>query len=171
MGFLLHQGATVLCLHAGTAQPVVVNPRVKVSGQQIVTQTSTYTIAGCSLASVPSPFCASATWTSGATLVPLIIDLATDGDVHFRGRDNPHRARYLADRSDMDVNIDGVFSAMVLDVEASIRRGKSVNRRTARSHRARDSPQGSSRRPATDDGFLMHSSARQRRLDSAGAAA
>ena len=69
MGFLLHQGATVLCLHAGTAQPVVVNPRVKVSGQQIVTQTSTYTIAGCSLASVPSPFCASATWTSGATRV------------------------------------------------------------------------------------------------------
>jgi hypothetical protein len=68
-GFLVHQGATVLCLHGGTAQPVVVNPRVKVSGQQIVTQTSTYTIAGCSLASSSGPFCASATWTTGATRV------------------------------------------------------------------------------------------------------
>jgi hypothetical protein len=68
-GFLVHQGATVLCLHGGTAQPVVVNPRVKVSGQQIVTQTSTYTIAGCSLASSSPSFCASATWTSGATRV------------------------------------------------------------------------------------------------------
>jgi hypothetical protein len=68
-GFLVHQGATVLCLHGGTAQPVIVNPRVKVSGQQIVTQTSTYTIAGCSLASSGSSFCASATWTTGATRV------------------------------------------------------------------------------------------------------
>jgi hypothetical protein len=46
-GTLLHLGATVLCMHAGQAQPVVSNPRVKVGGQPIVTQTSTYTIAGC----------------------------------------------------------------------------------------------------------------------------
>src|SRR5438067_1786436 len=68
-GFLVHQGATVLCLHGGTAQPVVVNPRVKVSDQQIVTQTSTYTIAACSLSTSSGPFCATATWTSGATRV------------------------------------------------------------------------------------------------------
>jgi hypothetical protein len=67
--FLVHQGATVLCLHSGTAQPLIVNPRVKVSGQQIVTQTSTYSIMGCSLTSPTNPFCASATWTSGATRV------------------------------------------------------------------------------------------------------
>jgi hypothetical protein len=68
-GFLLHQGATVMCLHGGTAQPVVVNPRVKVGGQQIVTQTGTYSITACSLATSNSPFCATATWTSGATRV------------------------------------------------------------------------------------------------------
>ncbi len=70
-GFLVHRGATVLCLHGGTAQPVVVNPRVKVSDQQIVTQTSSYTIAACSLTTVPpgTTFCATATWTSGATRV------------------------------------------------------------------------------------------------------
>ena len=46
-GFLLHLGATVMCMHAGQAQPVVPNPRVRVSGQPTVTQASTYTIAGC----------------------------------------------------------------------------------------------------------------------------
>ena len=46
-GFLLHLGATVMCMHAGQAQPVVTNPRVRVSGQPTVTQASTYTIAGC----------------------------------------------------------------------------------------------------------------------------
>ncbi len=30
-GFLLHEGATVLCLHVGQAQPMVPNPRVTVS--------------------------------------------------------------------------------------------------------------------------------------------
>ena len=61
--------AKVLCLHGGKAQPDVVNPRVKVSGQQIVTKKSTYTVAGCSLASSSGPFCASAAWTTGATRV------------------------------------------------------------------------------------------------------
>ncbi len=65
-GNLLHQGATVSCAHAGQAQPMVVNPRVTVGGQPIVTQTSTYAIAGCSLASVPSPPCATAQWTTAA---------------------------------------------------------------------------------------------------------
>jgi hypothetical protein len=70
-GFLLHQGATVLCLHAGQAQPMVVNPRVKVSGQPIVTQTAVYTIAGCTL---PPPIaangpCVTAQWITAATRV------------------------------------------------------------------------------------------------------
>lgn len=68
-GFLVHQGATILCLHGGTAQPVVTNPRVKVSSRPIVTQSSTYTIAGCSLTSPTAPFCASAQWTTAATRV------------------------------------------------------------------------------------------------------
>lgn len=70
-GYLLHQGATVLCLHVGQAQPVVANPRVKVSGQPIVTQTSSYTIAGCTL---PPPTagngpCITAQWITAATRV------------------------------------------------------------------------------------------------------
>jgi len=69
-GFLLHMGATVLCMHAGQAQPVVTNPRVKVGGQPIVTQTSTYTIAGCPFMVVPSPSpCVTAQWGTAATRV------------------------------------------------------------------------------------------------------
>jgi hypothetical protein len=69
-GFLLHLGATVLCSHPpGQAQPVVTNPRVTVSGQPIVTQTSQYVIAGCALATVPSPPCATAQWVTAATRV------------------------------------------------------------------------------------------------------
>ena len=70
-GFLLHQGATVLCSHAGQAQPTAVNPRVKVMGQAIVTLANTYTVAGCTM---PPPTagngpCATAQWMSGATRV------------------------------------------------------------------------------------------------------
>ena len=68
-GYLLHMGATVLCLHAGQAQPVTTNPRVKVGGQPIVTQSCSYAIAGCTLASVPSPPCATAQWVVAATRV------------------------------------------------------------------------------------------------------
>ncbi len=46
-GPLLHLGATVLCSHAGQAQPTAPNPRVLVSGQLIVTLASPYVIAGC----------------------------------------------------------------------------------------------------------------------------
>ncbi|MEM9267101.1 MAG: hypothetical protein AAGA46_16415 [Cyanobacteria bacterium P01_F01_bin.13] len=70
-GYLLHQGASVLCLHAGQAHPVATNPRVKVSGQAIVTQSNSYTITGCTL---PPPNagngpCVSAQWISAATRV------------------------------------------------------------------------------------------------------
>ena len=54
-GNLLHQGATVLCMHAGTAQPTVPDPRVRVSGQPIVTQSTLYTIAGCPFMSGTNP--------------------------------------------------------------------------------------------------------------------
>jgi len=70
-GYLLHEGATVFCAHTGQAQPVVTNPRVSVSGQPIVTQDSTYTIAGCILPPPPSGNgpCATAQWVSAATRV------------------------------------------------------------------------------------------------------
>jgi hypothetical protein len=70
-GFLLHQGATVLCLHAGQAQPTAVNPRVKVGGQPVTTLSAPYTIAGCTL---PPPIvangpCVTAQWVTAATRV------------------------------------------------------------------------------------------------------
>jgi hypothetical protein len=69
-GFLLHVGATVLCAHAGQAQPTVPNPRVRVAGQPIVVQTTTYTVAGCpfNVSGAPSP-CITAQWVAGALRV------------------------------------------------------------------------------------------------------
>lgn len=69
-GYILHQGAQVFCMHAGTAQPMIVNPRVTVSGQPIVTQTCSYAIAGCPF--VPPAGngpCVTAQWITGATRV------------------------------------------------------------------------------------------------------
>jgi len=68
-GYLLHMGATVLCMHAGQAQPITTNPRVRVGGQPITTQTSTYMIAACTLSSVPSPPCVTAQWVVAAMRV------------------------------------------------------------------------------------------------------
>ena len=45
--FLLHVGATVMCMHGGQATPTVPFPRVKVSGQPVVTVSAPYAIAGC----------------------------------------------------------------------------------------------------------------------------
>ncbi len=71
MGFLLHENATVLCLHAGQARPVVTDQRVKVSGQKIVSQPMTYTISGCTLPPPPGGNgpCVTATWMSAALRV------------------------------------------------------------------------------------------------------
>jgi hypothetical protein len=53
-GFLLHQGATVLCSHAGQAQPTTVNPRVMVSGMPVVNMPGPWMIAGCALPPPPA---------------------------------------------------------------------------------------------------------------------
>lgn len=70
-GFLLHQGATVLCLHAGQAQPTTVFPRVKVGSQPVVTQPTIYTIAGCTLPPPPAANgpCVTAQFITAATRV------------------------------------------------------------------------------------------------------
>jgi hypothetical protein len=69
-GFLLHLGATVLCAHGGQAQPTQPNPRVRVTGQPVVTQAAPYTVAGCPFVAgvVPSP-CVTAQWVTGAVRV------------------------------------------------------------------------------------------------------
>lgn len=69
-GFLLHQGATILCAHGGQARAMAPNPRVRVSGQATVTQISPYIVAGCpfTIAGAPSP-CTTARWTTAALRV------------------------------------------------------------------------------------------------------
>ena len=70
-GTLLHVGATVLCIHAGQAQPTTPNPRVLVSGQPTVTLSTLYTIAGCTLPPPPGANgpCVTAQFVSAATKV------------------------------------------------------------------------------------------------------
>jgi hypothetical protein len=70
-GFLLHVGATVLCMHAGQAQPTIPNPRVMVGGQPVVNQTGPYTVAGCPFPPPPAGTgpCVMAQWVTGAVRV------------------------------------------------------------------------------------------------------
>lgn len=77
-GFLAHQGATVLCAHAGQAQPTAPNPRVTVGGQATVTLSTPYTVAGCPLPPNAGGPCVTGQWTAGSTRVtslgqPLVI--------------------------------------------------------------------------------------------------
>lgn len=69
-GSLLHQGATVTCLHGGQAQPSAPMARVQVAGQAVVTQPPPWTVGGCpfALPSGPSP-CVTAAWVTAATRV------------------------------------------------------------------------------------------------------
>jgi uncharacterized Zn-binding protein involved in type VI secretion len=69
-GFLLHQGATVLCMHGGQAQATAPTPRVKVGGQMVATQPAPWVVAGCPYltSGVPTP-CVTAQWVSAATRV------------------------------------------------------------------------------------------------------
>lgn len=70
-GFVVHQGAVVLCTHAGTAQPTVVSPRVSVMGMPIVTVAAPYAVAGCTFPAMTSgaPPCVTAQWTTGAVRI------------------------------------------------------------------------------------------------------
>ncbi|HEY2800183.1 MAG TPA: hypothetical protein VGI85_06290 [Chthoniobacterales bacterium] len=75
---IVHYGATVNCFHGGLAQPLVLSPRVLVSGQQVVTLTTPYNVIGCALASGSTPPCVTANWVTAATRVfangaPVII--------------------------------------------------------------------------------------------------
>ena len=51
------------------AQPVVPNPRVRASGQPIVTQPNPYLLAGCSLPPASGGPCVKAQWITAATRV------------------------------------------------------------------------------------------------------
>jgi hypothetical protein len=70
-GYLVHEGATVLCSHAGQAEPTATEPRVKVSGQPVATQPAPYTVAGCAMP--PPPLgngpCVTALWITASVRV------------------------------------------------------------------------------------------------------
>jgi hypothetical protein len=68
-GFLLHVGATVLCMHGGQAQATVPSPRVRVGGQPIVLVNAPHMVAGCPLVPPPLPPCTVVNWTVGALRV------------------------------------------------------------------------------------------------------
>jgi hypothetical protein len=68
---LLHQGATVVCAHQGRAQPAATDPKVSVTGQAVVTQPTSYSIAGCTLPPPPGANgpCATGQWLSASTKI------------------------------------------------------------------------------------------------------
>jgi hypothetical protein len=68
-GYVLHSGATVLCLHGGQAQPTAPLPRVKVGGQAAAGQAAPYTVSGCALPSNAGGPCVTAQWVVAATRV------------------------------------------------------------------------------------------------------
>ena len=65
--FLLHVGATVMCMHGGHAEPAEPDARVLVDGQPIVTQPKLYRVTGCpfNVGGGPSP-CVTAQWLSAS---------------------------------------------------------------------------------------------------------
>jgi hypothetical protein len=69
-GYVLHAGATVLCVHGGQASPTAPSPRVKVGGQLATTLSGPYAVAGCPFTTPGGPVpCVTAQWTVGATRV------------------------------------------------------------------------------------------------------
>jgi hypothetical protein len=66
---LLHEGATVQCLHAGQAKHIKTDSHVKVSGQKIVTQPSPHNITNCTLPTQSGGPCVTAMWTKAATRI------------------------------------------------------------------------------------------------------
>lgn len=77
-GFLLHQGAIVVCLHGGQAMPATPNPSVTLMGMPTATTPIPWTVAGCP--GVPSavPPCVTGQWITGTVRVtsfgqPLIV--------------------------------------------------------------------------------------------------
>lgn len=83
-GFVVHLGATVMCTHAGQAQPTAPSARVLVSGQPVVTIAGPWMVAGCTL---PPPTaangpCVTGQFTSGSTRVlvdgqPLVLQISS----------------------------------------------------------------------------------------------
>lgn len=77
-GFLLHQGAVVICAHGGQAMPTAPNPRVIVMGMPSAVTSAPWVVAGCPGVPPPVPPCATAQWLLGTLRVtslgqPLVV--------------------------------------------------------------------------------------------------
>jgi hypothetical protein len=77
-GYLVQQGATVVCAHAGQAQPTQPSPRVRLSGQPAVALPAPWTVAGCTLPPAAGGPCVTAQWSAGSVRVtsqgqPLVL--------------------------------------------------------------------------------------------------
>ncbi len=72
MGEFLHLGATILCPHAGQAQPTSGSARVSLSGQPALSLAHMLMVAGCpfTTGSNPSP-CTSVQWLTSAMRVTV----------------------------------------------------------------------------------------------------
>lgn len=64
--FMLHVGVSVQCSDLGQAQPQSSFPRVRVSGQDVITLKDFYAITNCSLSSTSTPPCVMGQFTRGA---------------------------------------------------------------------------------------------------------
>jgi hypothetical protein len=77
-GFLLHQGAVVMCLHGGQAMPIVPNPSVTLMGMPSATLTAPWVVAGCPGIPPAVPPCVTGQWVMGTMRVtsfgqPLVV--------------------------------------------------------------------------------------------------
>lgn len=78
-GFLIQQGATVMCAHGGQAMPTVPSPAVLLEGMPASTLSAPWVLAGCPGVPPPIPPCVTAQWMVGTVRVtsfgqPLVIN-------------------------------------------------------------------------------------------------
>jgi len=77
-GFLIQEGAMVMCVHGGHATPVVPNPAITVDGMPTCLLPDPWVIAGCAGVPPVVPLCVTAQWVLGTTRVtsfglPLLV--------------------------------------------------------------------------------------------------
>jgi hypothetical protein len=77
-GFLIQEGATVMCAHGGQAMPTVPNPSVTCMGMPTSMVPDPWVVAGCPGVPPSIPPCVTAQWAVGTVRVtsygqPLVI--------------------------------------------------------------------------------------------------
>lgn len=77
-GFLIQQGATVICAHGAPALPTVPNPAVMLGGMPSALLSVPWMVTGCPAALALNPPCVVGTWMTGTVRVtsfgqPLLV--------------------------------------------------------------------------------------------------